>query len=147
MERPIVVHSLAHARAALKAAAELQCPLLLASAPAAAGYAGVAWFGELIAAAQAEHPDVALTALLDCGDAPGRVMEALRWCKDDPARPRLVLRFTGDPALDQPLSEMAQAVGLTLLRDLPPALDLAQARHPDRACRDWLGGAAARSAL
>lgn len=141
MDRPLIVHSLAHARAALAAAAALRRPVVVATAPGAAGYAGVAWFGELVAAARADHPGIDLTAVLDCGDAAGRVMEAIRWLAD-PGRPRLVLRFTGDAALEPPLAEMAEAAGLRLIRDLAPALDLAGLRDPEAACRAWLMGVA-----
>jgi hypothetical protein len=144
MDRPVIIHSLIDARAAVTAAAELGVPLTLASAPGAAGYAGVAWFGELIATACAEHPDVVVTAVLDCGDAPGRVMEAVRWCAV-PSRPRLVLRFIGDDALAGPLQDIADAAGLRLIRDLPPALDLAGAADPAAACHGWLAGVAAGS--
>lgn len=142
MDRPVIIHSLTHARAALAIAADLGLPLTLSSAPGAAGYAGVAWFGELIAATCAEHPRVVVTAVLDCGDAPGRVMEAVRWCAV-PSRPRLVLRFIGDDALTGPLRDMVGAAGLRLIRDLPPALDLAGGIEPAAACRAWLGGVAA----
>lgn len=141
MDRPIVIHSLAHARAALGAAVALRRPIMLASAPGAAGYAGVGWFGELIAAAQAEFPDVELTAVLDCGDAAGHVMEAVRWCAVA-TRPRLVLRFTGDQALERKLRDIAEASGLRLIRDLLPALDLAKVADAASACRARLSGMA-----
>lgn len=142
MPGPILVHSLDDARAALAAAAALGVPVTLASAPGAAGYAGPAWFGELIAAARGDHPDVSLTAVLDCGDAPGHVMAAVRWAMAAGGGP-FVLRFTGDPARDKALQEIAGAAGLRLIRDLEPGLDLRQARDPSTACRAWLGGVAA----
>jgi hypothetical protein len=141
VDRPVIIHSLAHARAALAAAVELGVPVVLASAPGAAGYAGVAWFGEVVAAAAAEHPTVSVTGVLDCADAAGHVMEAVRWCAE-PSRPRLVMRFTGDEALDRPLGEMVEAAGLRLIRDLAPGLDLQGVADPLAACRAWLAGMA-----
>ncbi|MBM3537503.1 MAG: hypothetical protein FJX55_06675 [Alphaproteobacteria bacterium] len=142
MPGPILVHSLDHAHAALAAAAALSVPVTLASAPGAAGYAGPAWFGEVIAAARHDHPSVEVTAVLDCGDAPGHVMAAVRWAMKAGGEP-FVLRFTGDPARDKALSEIASAAGLRLIRDLEPSLDLRRVRNPDEACRAWLAGVAA----
>lgn len=141
MDRPIVIHSLSDARAALAAAVELGRPLVLTTAPGAAGYAGVGWFGELVAAVRTECPGVDITAVLDCGDAAGHVMEAVRWCAVA-TRPRLVLRFTGDEALEAKLRDIAEASGLLLIRDLPPALDLARAADAASACGAWLLGMA-----
>lgn len=141
MDRPIVIHSLAHAHAALAAATELDLPIALASAPGAAGYAGAGWFGEVIAAARADYPGVNVTAVLDCGDAAGHVMEAVRWCAVA-TRPRLVLRFTGDQSVARKLRDIAEAAGLRLIRDLSPALDLAEPADAALACRAWLSGMA-----
>lgn len=142
MPGPILIHSLADARAALAAAAVLSVPVTLASAPGAAGYAGPAWFGEVIAAACREQPGVILTAVLDCGDAPGHVMAAVRWAMAAGGEP-FVLRFTGDPEREKALKEIVGAAGLCLIRDLEPGLDLRSARHPAEACRSWLSGVAA----
>jgi len=146
MPGPILVHSLDDAQVALAAAARLGVLPTLASAPGAAGYAGPAWFGEVIAAAQARHPDVRLHAVLDCGDAPGAVMAAIRWARTQ-GRVTFDLRFTGDPRHDRPLGEMAAAAGLRLIRDLEPGLDLRTARDRDAACRDWLSGMAVGAQL
>lgn len=142
MPGPILVHSLADARAALAAAAALGKPVTLASAPGAAGYAGPGWFGELIAAALAEHPAVSARAVLDCGDAPGAVMAAIRWA-GVPGRAHFDLRFTGEARHDKALGQMAATAGLRLIRDLGPGLDLRTARDREAACRAWLGGMAA----
>jgi hypothetical protein len=136
---PIIVHSLEHARAALAAAAELRVAVTLDSAPAAAGYGGPAWFGEIVAAVAAEFPAVAVTATLDCGEAPGDVMAAVRWASA-PGRPKLMLRFTGDDETAARLADIAGQAGLTLCRDRPAGLDLRAARDPVAACRTWLRG-------
>jgi len=144
MPGPILLHSLDDARTALAAAAALGVPVTLASAPGAAGYAGPAWFGEVIAAARSEHPSVSVTAVLDCGDAPGHVMAAVRWAITAGGEP-FILRFTGDPARDTALREIAGAAGLRLIRALEPGLDLRRARDSAEACRTWLAGVAASS--
>ena len=113
---PIVVHSLEDARAALDAAATAGLPVTLESAPGAGAYAGVAWFERVIAAASAEHPHVAVSAILDCGDAPGAVLAAVRWLKQ-PDRVKLVLRFTGDDATATRLADIAGQAGIDLVRE------------------------------
>lgn len=136
---PIVIHSLEHARIALAAAAELGAAVTLDSAPAAAGYGGPAWFGEIIKTATSEFPAVDVTATLDCGEAPGDVMAAIRWA-GAPGQPKLMLRFTGDDETAGRLADIAGQAGLTLFRDRPAGLDLRSARDPATACRTWLRG-------
>ena len=77
-EKRIIIHSLADARAALAAAQALKSPVVLASAAAAGGYAGPAWFRAVVDQARAEFPDVAATVVLDCGDEAGTVLAALQ---------------------------------------------------------------------
>ena len=48
------------------------------SAPGGGSYAGPGWFNAVVEKAQAEFPDVAVTAILDCDDASGHVLGALR---------------------------------------------------------------------
>lgn len=141
LPRPIIIHSLAHARAALQAAAALGLPVTLHSAPGAGAYAGVGWFERLIVAARAEAPTVTMTAVLDCGDAADAVMAALRWLKQ-PGRTPLVLCFTGDRSTADRLDEMAAAIGITLVRELTPGLDLRGTADPLAASRTWLANAA-----
>lgn len=76
MELPPVVpvHSLADARAALSRGV----PVTLLSAPGAALYAGCAWWKALIAAARAAHPETVCVDILDCADATGLALAALR---------------------------------------------------------------------
>jgi hypothetical protein len=54
MRPAIRIHSLAEARVALGVARELGRPVLLASAPGAAGHAGAGWWRALVEAARAE---------------------------------------------------------------------------------------------
>ena len=123
MMRPpaIVVHGLPD----LRLATAPGLPVTLLSGPGAAIYAGCGWWRALMALGAGGNPDI-----LDCADAPGRAMEALRaGCY------LLVL----DPAVPAwPLvASRAAAVGATLLADRPPALDLA-ARGAARRLQAWL---------
>ncbi|MBV8537027.1 MAG: hypothetical protein JO128_15610 [Alphaproteobacteria bacterium] len=114
--RPFVIHSLEEARAALAAAAANGEPAALHSAPDAGVHGGIGWFERMIAAAHAEFPQVPLTAVLDCGDAAGAVMEAVRWLKE-PGREKIVLRFTGDAETARRLTDIAGQAGIALVRE------------------------------
>ncbi len=132
-ERAIIVHSLAHARAALRAASAHGVPVTLFSGPGAAGYAGPEWFRELIAAATAEHPTTRVTAVLDCGAAPGHALAALR-------AGLKAIRIVADPAVGRRIAELAADYGARVAPAVgDDALDLAAAVDPDAACHAWLG--------
>lgn len=135
MDRPILFHSLTEARAALAAGAALGRPVTLISAPAAGAHGGAGWFLGLVAAAQAAHPDVAVTAILDCADLPGCVQAGLRAGVTD-------LLFTGDAETTARLTAIATTVGARVhsATRLPgPALDLRGTTDAEAACRRWLG--------
>ena len=125
MKRPpaVVVHGLPHLRQAV-APGRL---VTLLSGVGAATYAGCGWWRALMALGAGENPDV-----LDCGDAPGRAMEALgvgcRLLVLDPAVPAWSL-----------VAARAAAVGAELLAIRPPALDLADPRAHRRLLA-WLDG-------
>lgn len=115
----IVIHGLAHARLALAPGR----PVTLLSAPGAALYAGSGWWRAIIRAAGTDAPDI-----LDCADAPGRALEALSiGCR------RLILLPC--PAWD---AVAERAAGALLLRERPPALDLAEP-GASRRIAAWLG--------
>jgi hypothetical protein len=70
----VVVHSLAHARTVLA----LGRPVTLLSARGAALYAGAAWWLALVRRVHFENIAVPLEDILDCADASGLAMSALR---------------------------------------------------------------------
>ena len=127
MTREIVIHSLDHAFAALAAAKTLSLSITLASASGAATQAGPGWFKALIDQARVAYPDVALTAILDCGDEPGAVMAALRAGLSQ-------LRFDGDDAVRQKLA----AMGARFVEPATAVLDLCDAANPAAACIAFL---------
>jgi hypothetical protein len=110
----VVVHGLEDACAAL----ESGLPVTLLSAPGAACTAGALWWREVVKQARARHPSTPVCDVLDCADAPGRAMEALRLGQCllvlDPACPAFAA-----------VSGAAAASGGTLLPGRPPALDVA----------------------
>jgi hypothetical protein len=120
----VMVHGLEQARAALAPG----LPVTLLSGPGAASYAGVGWWRALVtlaAAGGAAPPDV-----LDCGQATGRALEAVR-----AGQRLLVLR--ADPTLFRDVAERAALGGGEVLHCAPPALDMA-ARGATRRLEAWL---------
>jgi hypothetical protein len=133
-ERFIVIHSLDHARVALGAAQGLAVPVTLASAAGAGGYGGPRWFKSVVDLAAAEFPDVALSAVLDCGEEAGTVLAALRHGVQG-------IRFTGSAAAAARLADIAGQRGAVILRgELRPALDLLDCPDPQSSCRAFLAG-------
>jgi hypothetical protein len=123
----VIVHGLEQAKAALAPGR----PVTLLSAPGAALYAGCGWWQAVIAAARAEFAATEADDLLDCADAPGRALEALRIGVGGLVLDPLCPAF---PAVGR----AAAAVGARLLPAAPPALDLA-AHGAARRLAAWLG--------
>jgi hypothetical protein len=117
----VVVHGLRDARAALAPG----LPVTLLSARGAAVYAGCGWWRALMQAAGAEFD------ILDCADAPGYAMAALRIGQ------RAIVLDPG-PAFAA-VSAAAATLGAAVLADRPPALDLAEP-GAQRRLLAWLQG-------
>jgi hypothetical protein len=117
----VIIHSLPQARLALA----LGRPVTLLSAPGAALYAGCLWWQALIEAAATDSPH-----FLDCADAPGRAVEALKL-----GLPGIIL--TCEDVLFAAVAGIARAQGAVLLAAAPPALDLG-GRGAARKLDAWL---------
>ena len=134
----VIVHSFAHARAALREAARAGRAVRLASAPEAGTYAGPGWFAALVAAARAAVPAARFSALLDCGDEPGAALAAIR------AHIEHVL-FTGRADVARRLADIARRHGVDLETERPQAaLDLgadffASEAALEQRCAEFLG--------
>jgi hypothetical protein len=122
----VVVHGLADAHAVLT----LQRPVTLLSAPGAALYAGCGWWRALIERARSDHPNVALDDILDCADASGLALGALR-----SGQRRLVLSSTAPGWAS--VAAIALSLGGEVLSMRPPALDMAD-RPTTRRLHNWL---------
>ena len=131
--RPVIVHDLSHAVAALQAASELGVPVTLRSAPGAADYLGSGTFKAIVDVARERWPDVPVTAVLDCADAAGYALGALRIGIK-------VVRFRGRPAVRRKLADIAARSGARLDADRRAALDLLDCPDPLSDCREWLAG-------
>jgi hypothetical protein len=118
LDAAVIVHSLAHAVGALKAAARAARPIILLSAPEAGIYAGAGWFRALVAAAREAVPDGRFSAILDCGKEAGAALAAIR------AQIEAVV-FTGRPDVARRLADIARQHGVRLQTTRPvTALDL-----------------------
>jgi hypothetical protein len=133
--RAVVIHELAHARAALAAAAELDVSVALWSAPGAAAYAGAGWFDAVLrlVCGQQASTETEIVAVLDCGDRADLVQAAWRQGVSH-------VCFSGRSDVARRLAGIARHYGATLHRKRPLALDLLDCSDPVAACRDWLGG-------
>lgn len=129
--RAVVVHDLAQARLALAVAEALGVSVTLVSPPGAAAFMGAGYFQAMVARAGSEFPRVSVTAMLDCADAPGLVLAALR-------QGLAAIRFTGPEAVAATLAEIAAEQGATLLCGELESLDLLEAAKPEAALRAWL---------
>jgi len=125
MDRPpaVIIHGLNDVNRVMA----LGQPVLLLSGPGAGLYGGCLWWLELLRAAEFSGP-----SLLDCGDAPGRAVEAVRL-----GVPGIIL--TCEPALFEAVEELAAIRGAVLAAARPPALDIGE-RGAERRLLAWLGG-------
>jgi hypothetical protein len=110
--KAVTVHGLVQATTVLRCA----LPVTLLSARGAALAGGCLWWRELIEAARAEVPDTPCDDILDCADAPGRAMAALRV-----GQKALIL------AADHPsfaaVAAAARTVGAQVLQQRPVSFD------------------------
>lgn len=111
----VTVHAAAEAALALSLAGERG--VLLLSAPGAAGFLGPAWFLGIVAAARETVPGVLHKPVLDCADAPGQALAALR------AGLRELVLDSACPAFSQ-VAAAAEEVGGRLRTRRPASLDL-----------------------
>ena len=130
--RIIIVHGIAHARAAAAAATALDVAVRIRSAPGAAAYGGAGWFLEMMAIVRAEFPDARIEASLDCADAPGYAMAALR-------RGAAMIRFRGSKAAGEKIAQLTDAHGAALDTARAKPLDLLGVGNSEKTCLDWLG--------
>jgi hypothetical protein len=122
----VVVHGLAHARTVLA----IGRAVTLLSAPGAALFAGCGWWRAVIERARDEHPGVPIDDVLDCADASGLALGALR------AGQRLLVLSPTAPGW-QSVAAIAASLGGEVVTSRPPALDMAE-RNAARRLHDWL---------
>ncbi|KAA2214894.1 hypothetical protein [Teichococcus oryzae] len=135
--RGVVVRDMAEAAQALRVAADLRLPrpLPLVSLPGAGLFLGPGWFLAMMEGAVAAQGGVAILPVLDCADAPGRALDALR--QGVPA----VVMWPATPAFGA-VAAAAEECGGVLLGAPPPALGPFAAGRRDAPAKlaAWLGG-------
>lgn len=135
--KAVTVTSLLQAKAALAAAESLDVPVTLLSAPDAAASVGPGWFDALVAQARVAYPTVRMNAVLDCGDAPGYALSALR-------HGFKIVRYSG--LKQNEIEEIAQGYDATVLQDRPDSLELKFDEDSgaiiEAMCKEWLTQAA-----
>ena len=127
----VVFHGLDQARAAARVAREAGLRLALHSPADGVRIFGPEMFREMVDALRVEFPRLPVASVLDCGDAPGRALgaircgvDAVRVAVDDPARARL--------------AAIAEAHAVRIATEPLPDLDLAGTPDPEAACRNAL---------
>jgi hypothetical protein len=132
-DRAVCVHHLAHAQAALAAAATCGRQVTLLSAPAAGTLVGPQFFAELVRQARATHPEAATGGgILDCDRAAGRALAAIRLGFEG-------IVYTGSLEIQRKLADAAEPYGCAIHGERPRALDLAEVRgDPAAALTRWL---------
>lgn len=124
----VVVHGLADARTALA----IGLPVTLLSAPGAALFAGCLWWREVVGAARAACPGTPAADILDCADAAGTALSAIR-------EGQHLLVLSRNCTAWELVAARAAEMDAVVLGVRPPALDLAvpgAARH----LAGWLAG-------
>jgi len=124
----VTVHGILQARRAL----EYRRRLTLLSAPGAALYAGCLFWRAMIDALGAEAQPFIAAEILDCADAPGRALEAMRI-----GQHALVLSPRAPGYAE--VVRIAAGTGTVILSDRPPSLDLG-AHGAERHLAAWLEG-------
>ena len=141
-DRPIIIHGLKDAKAAVAVASDLGVSVTLRSAPGAARILGATVFRDMIQEARRPHPGVAVTAVFDCGEDPGLALGALR-------HGLKVIRVTVSGEVRERIADIAAQSGARLEEDGRdggdgasaaggPVLDLLDMEDSEAAVRSWL---------
>jgi hypothetical protein len=124
--RAVVIHSLADARMVLAVGQ----PVTLLSAAGAALYAGSGWWRALVERARFEFPNSPFDDILDCADASGLALGALRIGQ------RCIVLNSAAPGWTS-VAAIAGSIGGEVLIHRPEAIDMSS-RAPARRLHDWL---------
>ncbi len=130
--RAIIFHHLQQAECALAAAAGLQRPITLLTAPGAAGYGGPGFYLAMVEQARQSHPEAEFRAILDCGTDSAMAQMALHlgW---------RCLVLGGKGTVREKVRQIAGAYEAEVLARAPKALDPgAGAADITEQCRSFL---------
>lgn len=127
----LIVHNLEHMLAALTAAKRLGVTPTLQTPPDAIHYLGAGYLSTMCSMAANQHPDTPFHYVMDCSDAAGYALAALR------AGQRWVL-FRGDSVVEAKLKSIAEQHNAALLPPARETLDLWQQAHPLQGAMEFL---------
>jgi hypothetical protein len=122
----VVIHGLANARTVLAVGQ----PVTLLSATGAALFAGSGWWRAVIERAHGEFPNLPIDDILDCADASGVALGALRIGQ------RRIVLSPHAPGRSSVIA-IAASLGGEVLTSRPPCLDMAD-RSAVRRLHNWL---------
>ena len=127
----VVIHGLADARVVLT----FGVSVTLLSAPGAASFGGCIWWRVLVRLVRAEFADAAIADILDCADASGLAVGALRIGQ------RAIVLDPAAPGRESVVA-IAASLGAEVLAHRPEAIDLSKPAEARR-LHEWLRGPAA----
>ena len=110
---------------------ELGVAITLFSASDAAASMGPAWFRNVARDVAQAYPDLDFEAVLDCGDAAGYALGALRAGVE-------TIRFSGNASASGKIREIAEMHGARVARQPSQILDTRRAQDTEVALRKWL---------
>ncbi len=129
--RPVIVYGLSDARAACQAVSEQGGQELAILSPSGVAHSlGPQWLKHLIASSQAIYPDIAITAIMDCGPYEGHVMNAIHHGIQH-------VYYHGDDQSAEKLGWIAMKTGAIIHREFSEILDLKGEGDQLAACREW----------
>lgn len=131
IRQAVCVRGIDDARLACESARATGAALVLWSLPFGAAQMGPLWFQQTIALIEEEFPDISVEAVLDCGDAPGHALAALR-------QGVKVIALTAKPSIRQKIEAIAAKSGARLGRRPARIFDFGAADADADALRNWL---------
>jgi hypothetical protein len=129
--RAVCVRGIDDARVACEAARATGAALVLWSLPFGAAQMGPLWFQRMVALIREEFPDLSVEAVLDCGDAPGHALAALR-------QGAALVSLTTRRAIRGKIEAIAAKSGARLVRRPTRIFDLGATAEDAGALRSWL---------
>jgi hypothetical protein len=129
--RAVCVRGIDDARIACEAARATGAALVLWSLPFGASQMGPLWFQRMVALIGEEFPDISVEAVLDCGDAPGHALAALR-------QGVALIALTARPTVRRKIEVIAAQCGARLVRRPSRILNPGSAAIDGAALQRWL---------
>ena len=128
-----MIHTLAQAEAALRAAHARSLHVTLRSAPGAANYAGLDFLKPLFETAARSNPEAKHNVIIDCGSDPALAHRAMVMGFQR-------ITFSGPSAMAEKIAQIGKKCGARLVPTRTPAhvLDLLDSPHPENACETYL---------